>query len=58
MEVLTYSRSMNPEDTIDWIGKMDKYFYIEKIEDPKKVKVSYVKLKGRDSLWWDNVQTE
>ena len=29
---------------------------MEKIEEPKSVKVSFLKLKGRASLWWDNVQ--
>ena len=37
---------------------MEKYFDIEHIEDPKKVKVTCLKLKGHVALWWDNVWDE
>ena len=35
---------------------MEKHFNIEKIKDPKRVKVSSLKLKGHSSLWWENVE--
>ena len=31
---------------------------MEKIEDPKRVKVACLKLKGHASLWWENVQAD
>ena len=47
---------MNLEDMIEWFKEMEKYFDIEKLDDPKSVKFSSLKLKGHTSLWWDNVQ--
>ena len=39
----TYSKSLNPEDLIDWIKEMVTYFYIEQIEYLKRVKVVCLK---------------
>ena len=57
-EVYTYSGSLNPEELIHWIREMEKYFDIEQIEDPKRVRVACLKLKGHVLLWWDNVQVD
>ena len=38
--------------------EMEKYFYIEHIEDPKRVKFFFLKLKGHASLWWDKVHDD
>jgi len=46
---------MNPEDLIDSIRDMEKFFDIEQIEDPKRLKMACMRLKGISSLWWDNV---
>lgn len=58
IDVRTYSGSLDPEDLIDWFREMEKYFDIEQIEDPKRVKTACLRLKGHASLWWDNVQVD
>ena len=55
MEVSMYLRSLNPRNLINSIREMEKYFDMELIEDPTRVEVDCLKLKGHASLWWDNV---
>ena len=49
--VSTYSGYLNPEELIDWINAMDKYFDYEEIPEEKKVKFAMTRLKGHASLW-------
>ncbi|MCQ8811516.1 hypothetical protein NQU36_26265, partial [Escherichia coli] len=49
---------MNPEELIEWINNMEKFFDYEETEDEKKVKFAVTKLKGHATLWWDGVQVE
>ena len=58
MDVPTYLGSLNPEELIDWVREMEKYFDIEQIKDPKRVKVYFLKLRGHTSLWWENIQAD
>ena len=57
MDVFNYLGSFYPKYLIDYIREMDKYFDMEQVEDPKIVKVSFLKMKGHASLWRDNVQS-
>ena len=58
MEVPTYLRSLNYQDLIYQISEIGKYFDMEQIKDPKRVKIACLKLKGHTLLWWDNVQDD
>ena len=58
METPTYSRSLNLEEFINWVRDMEKFFDMEQIEDPKRVKMSCMKLKWNSLLWWDTMQLE
>ena len=51
-----YFGSFNPKELIDWIGEMEKYFEIEWITDPMRVRFSITKLRSHASLWWDKLQ--
>eukprot|EP00253_Pinus_taeda_P007008 PITA_07008 len=53
-----YQGGLNPEELIDWINSMEKFFDYEETEDEKKVKFAVTKLKGHAALWWDGVQAE
>eukprot|EP00253_Pinus_taeda_P034844 PITA_34844 len=53
-----YQGGLNPEELIDWINSMEKFFDYEETEDEKKVKFVVTKLKGHAALWWDGVQAE
>ena len=37
---------------------MEKYFDMDKIEYPNRVKFACLKLKGHASLWWENVHVD
>jgi len=56
--VPVYQGGLNPEELIDWINNMEKFFDYEETEDEKKVKFAVTKLKGHATLWWDGVQVE
>ena len=45
MEVSNFSSTLNPEDLSDWIGELEYYFELEKIEDPLRVSLAQTKLK-------------
>ena len=49
-EVSIYEEALNPEELIDWINGMDKFFYYEETKDEKKVKFTVTKLKGHATL--------
>lgn len=53
--VSIYQGGLNPEELIDWINSMEKFFDYEETEDEKKVKFAVTKLKGHAALWWDGV---
>ena len=57
-EVSVYQGGLNPEELIDWINGMEKFFDYEETEDEKKVKFVVTKLKGHAALWWDGVQAK
>ena len=56
--VPVYQGGLNPEELIDWINSMEKFFDYEEMEDEKKVKFAVTKLIGHAALWWDGVQEE
>eukprot|EP00253_Pinus_taeda_P007545 PITA_07545 len=56
--VPVYQGGLNPEELIDWINSMEKFFDYEEMEEEKKVKFAVTKLVGHAALWWDGVQAE
>ena len=54
-EVSIYEGGLNPEELIDWINGMEKFFDYEETKDEKKLKFAITKLKGHATLWWDGV---
>eukprot|EP00253_Pinus_taeda_P011013 PITA_11013 len=58
LEVSTNTRSLSPEELIDWINDIEKFFDYEETEERKRVKFVVTKLKRHAALWWDGVQAE
>lgn len=56
LEVSVYTGGLKPEELIDWINDMGKFFDYEEMEEGKRVKFAVTKLKGHETLWWDGVQ--
>jgi hypothetical protein len=53
-----YERNLDVEELVDWFRAMDKYFNYEYIEEDKKVKHCVTRLKGRASLWREELQDD
>ena len=54
-EIPTYQGSLNLEELIDYINDMEKFFDYEEMEEERKGKFVFNKLKGQAALWWDGV---
>ena len=58
IEVSSFAGQLNPEELVDWINEMNKFFDYEEMSEDKKVNFAVTKLKGHAALWWDGVQKE
>jgi hypothetical protein len=58
MDIPTYEGNLDVEKLLDWFRYMDKYFEYEDIEEDKKVKHVFTRLKGHATLWWDELQAD
>jgi hypothetical protein len=58
MDIPVYEGSLNAEELLDWIRALDTYFDYEDIEEDKKVRHVFTKLKGHAALWWDELQVD
>ena len=56
VEVPIYEGNINVEEIMDWINALNKYFDFEEVEDKKKVRYAVTKLKGNETIWWDELQ--
>lgn len=54
-EVPTYQGCLDPNELLDWINKMDKFFDYDEMSEERKVKFPITRLKGHASLWWNGV---
>jgi hypothetical protein len=58
IEVSMYEENLDAEELLDWIRSMDKHFDYEDVDEENKVKQEVTQLKGRATLWWDELQAE
>jgi hypothetical protein len=58
MDIPVYEGNLDAEELLDWIRAMDTYFDYEDVEEDKKVKHAVTRLKGRATLWWDELQAD
>jgi hypothetical protein len=55
MDIPVYEGNMDVEELLDWIRALDTYFDYEDIEEDKKVRHAVMRLKGHETLWWDEL---
>jgi hypothetical protein len=55
MNILMYEGNLDIEELLDWFRALDKYFDYEDIEEDKKVKHVFTRLKRHATLWWDEL---
>ena len=46
IEVSDYAGNLKPEELIDWLNSMEKFFECKPMIEEKKVKIACTKLKG------------
>ena len=58
MDIPVYEGNLDGEELLDWIRALDTYFDYEDIEEDKKVRHAFMRLKGHEALWWDELQAD
>jgi hypothetical protein len=58
INVPEFSDGLDPNDFTDWLNHVQRIFEYHEITDHKKVKIVGIKLKGRASAWWEQIQTQ
>ena len=58
MEVSNYTGSLKPEELIDWLKSIERFFESKPMTEEKKMKTTCTKLKGHAMIWWDHEQKD
>jgi hypothetical protein len=58
IDVPEFSGGLDPNDFTDWLNHVERVFEYHEIPDHKKVKIVGIKLKGKASAWWEQIQTQ
>jgi hypothetical protein len=58
IEVPLYEGNLDAKELFYWIRSMNKHFDYEDVNEEKKVKKVVARLKGRATLWWDELQAK
>jgi hypothetical protein len=58
MDIPMYEDNLEVEELLDLFRDLDKYFDYEDVEEDKKVKHVVTRLKGHETLWWDELQVD
>ena len=55
VEIPEFESQLNPDDFLDWLNTLERFFEYKDIPDDKKVKLIALKLCTYASIWWNNV---
>ncbi|XP_022871711.1 uncharacterized protein LOC111390827 [Olea europaea var. sylvestris] len=55
MDLLEFSGTLQAEGFIDWLNEVEQIFKYKEVPDRVKVKLVTIKLKGRASAWWEQL---
>jgi hypothetical protein len=50
-----YEGNLDAEELLNWVRSMDKYFDYEDVDEEKRVRLAFTRLKGHATLWWDEL---
>ena len=56
VEIPEFHGRFKPEDFVDWLNTIERVFDYYEVMDEKKVKLVAIRLKGRASAWWEQLQ--
>lgn len=55
VEVACFGGSLKPEEILDWIGELERFFDWDDVADPHRVKFACTKLRGHVALSWERL---
>jgi hypothetical protein len=58
VEFPDFHGSFNLDEFMDWIHTVERVFNCHEVPDSRKVKLVAVRLKGRASAWWEQMQVQ
>jgi hypothetical protein len=58
VELPDFHGSLNPDEFMDWIHTVERVFDYHEAPDSRKAKLVAVRLKGRASAWWEQLQVQ
>lgn len=58
IELPEFYGSLNHEEFMDWLNQVERIFDFREVPNSKKVKLISIKLKGRASTWWEQLQVQ
>ncbi|GJU47499.1 hypothetical protein Tco_1204765, partial [Tanacetum coccineum] len=56
VEIPDFSGTLKAEEFIDWLNTVERVFEFKDTPENRKVKCVAIKLKGRASAWWEQLQ--
>lgn len=58
VEVSCFRGSLKPEELLDWVEELERFFDWDEVADPRRVKFACTKLRGHAVLWWERLQKD
>lgn len=53
-----FGGSLRPEELLDWIRELERFFDWDNVADPWRLKFACTKLRGHAALWWERLQKD
>ena len=53
-----FQGSLNPKEFVDWLNQIESIFEYYEVQDSNKVRLVFIKLRGRTSTWWEQLQVQ
>ena len=53
-----FQGSLNPKEFVDWLNQIESIFEYYEVQDSNKVRLVFIKLRGRTSAWWEQLQVQ
>jgi hypothetical protein len=58
LDLPEFHGSLSSKDFVDWLNTMERVFEFHEVPEAKKTKLVAIKLRGRASAWWEQLQVQ
>ena len=55
-EIPEFHRRLMPEEFLDWIENVEKFFYLEEVPESKRIPLVTMRLRGSARAWWQHTK--